>query len=63
MRPVLSSEAPAIRAIIAVYAAGDITVVAAQHGRSHGAALRACHTRPLGRDERCRFSCVVPNFP
>ena len=45
----------AIGTIIAMVAAGDISVIAAQHGRGHRAALRAGHARPLGWDERRRL--------
>ena len=41
-------------------------VVAAQHGRSHGTALHACHASPLGGNERrrlCRGCAYRAGFP
>ena len=45
----------AIGTIIAIDAASDINVVAAQYGYGQRAALRAGHARPLGWDERRRL--------
>ena len=56
----------AIRVIIAVYAGGNIIVVAALHGRCHRVSLRTCHARLLERDEGgrlCRDGTHHADFP
>lgn len=52
----------AIRVIVVVYAVGDITVVAALHGRRHRADHRTCHSVRMKEVTSVVTVRTVPNF-